>query len=202
MNETSKVILVDEDDVETGIMDKMEAHSRGLLHRAFSVFIVNREGNMLLHERAGGKYHSAGLWTNACCSHPMPGEGIKAAAERRLQEEMGFSCELQQIDSLKYFVKFDNGLIEYEYDHLLLGLYDGPILADPDEVKDFRFVDINGIDRLLKEDCEQFTFWFRLAFPLVKSHLQVSQKRPVNVLHESESIKTAENALNKSTHTH
>ena len=114
----AEVILVDENDVQTGVMEKMQAHREGLLHRAFSVFILNHKGEMLLQKRAGNKYHSAGLWSNACCSHPAPGESTMQAATRRLQEEMGFSCELKETGSFIYAVQFENGLIENEYDQI------------------------------------------------------------------------------------
>ncbi len=170
--QTLEVILVDDDGRETGIMEKLEAHQKGVLHRAFSVFIMNSAGGMLLHQRASQKYHSGGLWTNACCSHPQPGESIAGAAGRRLQEEMGFSCDLQEFDYLVYFARFENGLTEYEYDHLLIGVYDGPVSPDPEEVQDSRFFALEEIDTLLKEDPEMFTFWFRLAYPLVKGYLK------------------------------
>lgn len=168
----SEVILVDDEGRETGVMEKLEAHQRGVLHRAFSVFIMNSSGEMLLHQRASGKYHSGDLWTNACCSHPRPGENIREAAARRLTEEMGFQCDLEEFDYLVYFARFANGLIEYEYDHLLIGTYDGPVLPDPGEVQDYRFFTLAEIENLLKEDPQRFTFWFRLAFPLVRTYLK------------------------------
>ncbi|HEY0899855.1 MAG TPA: isopentenyl-diphosphate Delta-isomerase [Sphingobacteriaceae bacterium] len=171
----SEVILVDDEGRETGIMEKLEAHHKGALHRAFSVFIVDTQGRMLLHKRAAHKYHSPDLWTNACCSHPKPGESILEAANRRLQEEMGFSCALHEFDFIKYFAKFDNGLIEHEYDHLLLGEYDGPVQPDPEEVSDYRFFTLQELDEQLKANPLQFTFWFRLAYPLAKEHLRANK---------------------------
>ncbi|HEY1025618.1 MAG TPA: isopentenyl-diphosphate Delta-isomerase [Sphingobacteriaceae bacterium] len=167
----TQVILVDENDRQTGIMEKLEAHKKGLLHRAFSVFVINAEGKMLLHKRAADKYHSPGLWTNACCSHPAPEESVMGAANRRLQEEMGFSCDLTEVDSMKYFARFDSGLIEHEFDHLILGLYDGDLSPDPREVSDYGYFSIGEIDQKLRENKHEFTFWFRLAFPLIKTHL-------------------------------
>ena len=120
----SKVILVDENDVEKGIMDKMEAHQKGVLHRAFSVFVFNYAGELLLQQRADHKYHSGGLWTNTCCSHPAPGEKIADAAVRRLYEEMGFNCELAHSFSFIYKAHFQNGLTEYEFDHVYIGYSD------------------------------------------------------------------------------
>lgn len=165
------VILVDDNDQQTGVMEKLEAHRKGALHRAFSIFIINDEGKMLLQKRAAGKYHSAGLWTNACCSHPMPGESVASAARRRLQEELGFDCDVSFVDSLKYFVRFEDGLTEHEFDHLLLGYYNGPISPNPDEVGECRYYSLPEIDQLLLDDELQFTFWFRLAYPLMKLHL-------------------------------
>lgn len=173
--QTSEVILVDDDGRETGIMEKLEAHHKGALHRAFSVFIVDSQGRMLLHKRASHKYHSPDLWTNACCSHPKPGESILEAANRRLQEEMGFSCELHEFDFIKYFAKFDNDLIEHEYDHLLVGEYDGPVKPDPEEVSEYRFFTAEELQQELKANPSQFTFWFRLAYPLVKEHLRTNK---------------------------
>lgn len=167
-----KVILVDDNDQPIGMMEKIEAHQKGLLHRAFSVFIMNDQNQMLLHKRASGKYHSEGLWTNACCSHPMPGESTLEAAVRRLKEEMGFSCELRAIDHIIYQVQFENGLIEHEYDHIFLGYYDGEIHANPEEVSEYTFCSFEEIDNWLEKNEEHFTVWFRIAYPLVKRHLE------------------------------
>ena len=167
----TEVILVDQEDQEIGAMEKLEAHRQGLLHRAFSVFILNKEGEMLLHQRASQKYHSPDLWTNACCSHPAPGETTLDAAKRRLQEEMGFSCELTEIDSFVYRVQFENGLIEHEYDHLFLGFYSGEIKNNPQEVRGYKFLTLSEIDRLLDENEEAFSFWFRIAYPQIKEYL-------------------------------
>jgi len=167
----TQVILVDENDMPTGVMEKLEAHRKGLLHRAFSVFIVNSKGEMLLQRRALTKYHSPDLWTNACCSHPQPGETTFDAATRRLQEEMGFTCKLQEIDRILYQAEFDNGLIEHEYDHILLGFHDDQIIINPDEVSEYKFVSLKELDDLLVSDNEKFTYWFRIAYPLVKKHV-------------------------------
>jgi isopentenyl-diphosphate delta-isomerase len=163
----SQVILVNELDKETGVMEKMEAHEKGLLHRAFSVFITNEKGEMLLHQRALDKYHSGGLWTNACCSHPQPGETVAAAAHRRLKEEMGFDCELKDLFQFTYRTEFHNGLIEHEYDHVLVGIYNGIIHPDPQEVNDFRYLPVKTILQQIQDTPAQFTSWFRLAFPRV-----------------------------------
>src|SRR5687767_9845264 len=134
---SDQVILVNENDEQLGVMDKMEAHHKGVLHRAFSIFIFNTKGEMLLQQRAEHKYHSGGLWTNACCSHPAPGEETNDAAERRLQEEMGFSTSLVKVLDFTYRAEFDNGLVEHEFDHVYLGLYNGDIHPNPDEVQNY-----------------------------------------------------------------
>lgn len=163
-NSNPLVILVDEQDNELGVMDKMQAHITPVLHRAFSIFIFNNKNEMLLQQRASGKYHSGGLWTNACCSHPQPGEDTGAAALRRLKEEMGFETPLEKAFSFVYQAAFDNGLTEYEYDHVFTGFYDGAIQPDPEEVSHYRFLPMEEIKEMLKENPEQFTVWFRLAF--------------------------------------
>lgn len=162
-----QVILVNEADEAIGAMEKMEAHRKGVLHRAFSVFIFNNNHEMLLQQRADNKYHSAGLWTNACCSHPAPGEETKAAALRRLEEEMGFSVPLEKIFSFTYRAPFANGLIEHEYDHVFVGKYDGPVRPDPSEVKNFVFKSMGEIEKLVEERPGDFTAWFIIAFPKV-----------------------------------
>lgn len=168
----SQVILVNEQDEATGVMEKMEAHRQGVLHRAFSVFILNEAGEMLLQQRALGKYHSGGLWTNTCCSHPLPGETVEAAAHRRLFEEMGFDCALTSLFNFTYRTEFDNGLIEHEFDHVLAGTYNGAVNPDPAEVNTYRYLSLDTVSRLLQEDPAQFTSWFQLAFPKVVSHLK------------------------------
>jgi len=167
----AQVILVNEQDEVTGVMEKMEAHRKGLLHRAFSVFILNDTGEMLLQQRALDKYHSGGLWTNACCSHPFPGETVAQAAHRRLFEEMGFDCPLSELFQFTYRTDFDNGLIEHEYDHVLIGTFNGTINPNPQEVNDYRYMPVETITRLLQEQPAQFTSWFKLAFPKLIEHL-------------------------------
>ncbi|HEY6899238.1 MAG TPA: isopentenyl-diphosphate Delta-isomerase [Puia sp.] len=162
-----EVILVSEDDTPLGAMEKMEAHQKALLHRAFSVFIFNTRGEMLLQQRAPGKYHSAGLWTNACCSHPRPGEDTREAALRRLHEELGFTTPLQKIFDFTYRSEFDNGLTEYEFDHVFTGTYDQGVYPNPLEVSDYRYLPLQDIFTALERSPEQFTTWFHLAFPLV-----------------------------------
>lgn len=166
------VILVNEQDEPVGTMEKLEAHRKGLLHRAFSVFVMNEQGEMLLQQRALDKYHSGGLWTNTCCSHPLPDEDILAAAHRRLQEEMGFDCPLEEIFSFTYRAEFDNGLTEHEFDHVLVGQYNGTILPDPAEVHAYKFVSPAAIQHMLDEEPDTFTHWFHLAFPKITAYLE------------------------------
>lgn len=165
------VILVNERDEEVGTMEKMEAHRKALLHRAFSIFIFNGRGEMLLQRRALTKYHSGGLWTNACCSHPRPGEMVAAAATRRLKEELGFVTKLKQAFSFIYKAPFDNGLTEHEYDHVLTGGYDGRIHPDSDEVSDYCYKSMEEIRDNLSSHPKKYTEWFRIAFPRLEEYL-------------------------------
>ena len=162
-----QVILVDDKDTEIGLMEKMEAHEKALLHRAFSVFIFNKDGEMLLQQRSFSKYHSAGLWTNACCSHPRPGESTSDAAVRRLKEEMGFETAVTKIFDFTYKASFENGLTEYEFDHVFAGTYNGDIKANTDEVHDFSFKPMQLIATELRQNNELYTAWFHIAFPKI-----------------------------------
>jgi isopentenyl-diphosphate delta-isomerase len=164
-----QVILVNETDQELGFMEKMEAHEKAFLHRAFSVFIFNEAGEMLLHQRADNTNHSANLWTNTCCSHPKPGEVTKSAAHRRLQEEMGFDTPLEKAFDFVYKAPFDNGLTEYEFDHVFIGRYQGTIQPNPLEVKDYAFRTFENVDQLIATKPMLFTSWFLIAFPKVKA---------------------------------
>lgn len=166
------VILVDEFDVQTGVMEKMEVHQKALLHRAFSIFIFNGKGEMLLQKRADKKYHSAGLWTNACCSHPKPGEETLAAAEIRLQEEMGFNTQLKKAFNFVYKAPFDNGLTEYEFDHVFTGTYDGAIVPNAEEVSDYCFKPVDEIKNSIQSHPKKYTEWFKIAFPKMEAYLQ------------------------------
>ncbi|MEP7258823.1 MAG: isopentenyl-diphosphate Delta-isomerase [Flavitalea sp.] len=163
-----QVILVNEADEPIGVMDKMEAHRKALLHRAFSIFIFNSRGEMLLQQRADNKYHSPGLWTNACCSHPSPGEETAVAASRRLKEEMGFTTTIEEALSFTYKTTFSNGLTEFEFDHVFTGIYDETIVPDKEEVKDFCFKSVLEISQELDKYPLQYTSWFHIAFPQVK----------------------------------
>ena len=165
----TEVILVNEHDVQTGTMEKMEAHRKGLLHRAFSIFIFNREGEFLLQQRADAKYHNGGMWTNTCCSHPLPGEPVLSAANRRLSEEMGFMTALVPAFTFIYKASFPNGLTEHEFDHVFTGVYDGIVKADKTEVSDFCFKKIGDIEASLQTHPQKYTEWFKIALPQIKS---------------------------------
>jgi isopentenyl-diphosphate delta-isomerase len=171
-----EVILVNEDDKATGTMEKMEAHRKGLLHRAFSVFIFNSKKEMLLQQRATNKYHSGGLWTNTCCSHPLPGEETTKGAELRLFEEMGFNAALEEVFHFIYRHNFENGLTEFEFDHVFVGYYDGSVYPDQDEACDYCFMSMDDIESSLAAHPEEFSAWFQIAFPMMKKWFQSSGK--------------------------
>ena len=165
---SATVILVNENDEEIGTMDKMEAHQQAKLHRAFSVFIFNDHGEVLLQQRAAHKYHSGGLWTNACCSHPAPGEKTIDAATRRLLEEMGFGTSLTKIFDFTYRAEFENGLTEHEYDHVFLGIYNGEVNPDPEEVQNYCYKSMEELRTNMAEDPGAYTAWFHIAMPLLE----------------------------------
>jgi isopentenyl-diphosphate delta-isomerase len=156
-----EIVLVDRDDNEIGIAEKLETHRRGDLHRAFSVLIWDSAGRLLLQRRQIGKYHSGGLWTNSCCGHPRPGERSGDAALRRLGEEMGFACALTPIGTFLYRAELDDGLVEHELVHLFRGTYDGPIAPNPDECDGFNWLAPDAIHREIAAAPETFTVWFR-----------------------------------------
>jgi isopentenyl-diphosphate delta-isomerase len=166
------VILVDEHNREVGLMEKMEAHHKGLLHRAFSVFVFNENGELLLQRRAFGKYHSEGLWTNTCCSHPFPGESILEAGKRRLFEEMGFTCELSEVFAFIYKAELENGLIEHELDHVLVGFSEETPHLNLEEVSAFKWMSVDEIKADMKENPLQYTAWFRILIEEHKSKIQ------------------------------
>jgi isopentenyl-diphosphate Delta-isomerase len=172
----TEVILVNEKDEQVGVLEKLQAHQKGLLHRAFSVFIFNSKGEMLLQQRAKNKYHSGGLWSNACCGHPYPDEEIVSAAARRLHEEMGFTTSLVRAFDFTYKISFENGLIENEFDHVFVGHYDGEIQANPDEVSDYSFKSMIDIRRDLLDTSMKYTAWFRIAFPRVEEWLKMVEQ--------------------------
>ena len=162
-----QVILVDVHDRELGMAGKTEAHQKGWLHRAFSIFIFNTAGDMLLQQRALNKYHSGGLWSNACCGHPFPGEETEQAANRRLKEELGIEIPLKNLFSFMYRAEVNQGLIEHEIDHVFTGELDGELSIDRKEIADISFRDMPGLKRSVQEDPEKYTTWFRLAFPKI-----------------------------------
>lgn len=170
------VVLVDEKNRAVGTMDKLQAHVEGRLHRAFSVFLIDDTGRLLLQQRAASKYHSAGLWTNACCSHPRLGESIAEAAARRLGEEMGIVTALREGFSFIYRAELTNGLIEHELDHVLFGVWNGPATPNPDEVSDWRYMSIESLDLDLQQYPERYTAWLRACWEQVLNHLGHKRK--------------------------
>lgn len=171
-----QLVLVDVLDRQVGTANKDCCHAEGLLHRAFSVFLV-RDGEVLLQRRAFGKYHSGGLWTNACCSHPREGEAVVDAATRRLREELGvFGCTLREVGSFVYRCQFTEHLFEFEYDHVLLGVYDeevhGALAPDPSEVMATRWVSADELAAELTSDPDRFTAWFMTAAPMVLAEMR------------------------------
>jgi isopentenyl-diphosphate delta-isomerase len=161
------VILVDENDRALGTMEKMEAHQKGLLHRAFSIFIFNDKGELLLQKRASTKYHSAGLWTNTCCSHPHPGEETLAAAKRRLKEEMGIDALLIHKTSFVYKTNFDNGLTEHEFDHVYIGNYNKNPVLNENEAEEYKWMSLENTKKDIHKCPENFTSWFIIAMEKV-----------------------------------
>jgi len=164
------VVLVNEQDEQVGVREKLRAHVDGTLHRAFSVFVFNSDGNLLLQQRHPGKYHSGGLWSNTCCSHPRPGEAVEAAAQRRLQEEMGFDCGLERLFGFVYKTQLDHDLYEHEYDHVFVGRYDGAPIPNDVEVSGWRWVRPEVLRSSVAEDPRRYTYWFRLALDRVLTH--------------------------------
>jgi isopentenyl-diphosphate delta-isomerase len=158
-----EVILINEFDQEIGTANKLEAHLKGFLHRAISVFIINSKGEYLLQQRANQKYHSPGLWSNTCCSHPKPKENNLDAANRRLYEEMGISCELKFSFSFQYKIKFENGLIENEFDHVFVGKTDKLPVINPREVMNWKYLSETQIKSELKLYPEKYTYWFPIC---------------------------------------
>ena len=165
------VVLVDRNDNPMGLMPKLEAHEKGVLHRAFSVFILNQKSQLMLQRRALDKYHSPGLWTNTCCSHPRESESIIEAGLRRLKEEMGFTTPLEPMFSFIYKSKFDNGLTEHEFDHVLLGYYDKPPFINAIEVSEWKWMSLEKIILEIKNKPEDFTVWFKIIFERFYNHI-------------------------------
>ena len=166
-----KVVLVNEKDEKIGLMPKMEAHEKALLHRDFSVFVFNDKNELMIQQRALHKYHSPGLWTNTCCSHQRDGESNIDAGKRRLQEEMGFSTDLKETISFIYKAPFDNGLTEHEYDHMLLGKYNGEPNINPDEVAAWKWMSMEAVEKDMKDNPAIYTAWFKIIFDKFQEHL-------------------------------
>ena len=166
-----KVILVNEKDEPIGLMPKMEAHEKALLHRAFSVFVMNANGETMLQQRAKDKYHSPLLWTNTCCSHQREGESNIDAGKRRLMEEMGFTTELKELFSFVYKAPFDNGLTEHEFDHVMVGYFENEPNINPEEVADWKWMQPEDIKKDIAENPDEYTAWFKIIFERFYSHL-------------------------------
>jgi isopentenyl-diphosphate delta-isomerase len=167
-----EVILVNTQDEPIGSMEKMEAHRLGFLHRAFSVFVFNSHGELLLQRRAESKYHSGGLWTNTCCSHPRPGEETHDAANRRLKEEMGMQCKLTPCFTFIYKISFSNGLTEHELDHVYVGRTDEGPEINMDEVSDWKYISINELKKDLKKNPSHYTEWFKISIDRILQYLK------------------------------
>ncbi|MFN3941924.1 MAG: isopentenyl-diphosphate Delta-isomerase [Flavobacterium sp.] len=163
-NNQEMVILVDENDQPIGTMEKIEAHEKAVLHRAFSVFIINQKGEIMLQQRASHKYHSPLLWTNTCCSHQRVGETNLEAGKRRLQEEMGFEVPLKELFHFIYKAPFDNGLTEHELDHVMIGYYNEEPNINPEEVESWKWMGIENIRKDMTENPEIYTVWFKIIF--------------------------------------
>ena len=162
MSETNDLmVLVDEDDRVVGTGEKLKTHRSGALHRAFSVIVWNSAGELLLQQRSAGKYHSGSLWTNACCGHPGPDEDVAAAANTRLRQEMGFECPLEPLGRIRYRAELDNGLTEHELVHVFRGIYDGPVVPNPQEADDYRWTTLEDVQSDMAAHPQRFTAWFR-----------------------------------------
>lgn len=164
------LILVDDKDKPWGKLEKLLVHQLGLLHRAFSVFIFNSKGQLLLQQRANEKYHSGGLWTNTCCSHPRFGEEISWAIDRRLQEEMGMSCKTDFAFNFIYKTKFENGLIEHEFDHVYFGTSDDLPVHEKTEVQNWKYISLENLEEEILSHPENFTAWLKICLPQIKNH--------------------------------
>lgn len=171
------VILVNEKDEPIGLMPKMEAHEKALLHRAFSVFVMNAKGETMLQQRAKDKYHSPLLWTNTCCSHQREGESNIDAGKRRLMEEMGFTTELKELFNFVYKASFDNGLTEHEFDHVMVGYFENEPNINPEEVADWKWMHPKDIKTDIAENPEDYTAWFKIIFERFFNH--ITENNPV-----------------------
>ena len=171
-----QVILVDEYDNKIGLMPKMEAHEKALLHRAFSVFVFNDKNELMLQQRAMHKYHTPGLWTNTCCSHQRDGESNLEAGKRRLQEEMGFVTDLEEKTSFIYKAPFDNGLTEHEYDHVMVGYYNDNPNINPDEVASWKWMSLEAVKTDIAENPQFYTAWFKIIFEKFYEFINVNKQ--------------------------
>ena len=171
-----QVILVNEKDEQIGLMPKMEAHEKAVLHRAFSVFIFNSKNELMLQQRAAHKYHSPLLWTNTCCSHQRDGESNIQAGTRRLQEEMGFECDLKETTSFIYKAPFDNGLTEHELDHIMVGYYENPPVINLDEVEAWKWMPLEAVKADIKQQPELYTEWFKIIFENFYKHINTNNE--------------------------
>lgn len=171
-----QVILVNENDEPIGQMGKLQAHEEARLHRAFSVFILNDNNELMLQQRAGHKYHSPLLWTNTCCSHQRMGETSLSAGKRRLEEEMGFVTELKELFSFIYKAPFDNGLTEHEFDHVMIGYYNDEPRINPDEVADWKWENLDDVREDIQRNPEIYTAWFKVIFDRFYHHLEAQKK--------------------------
>lgn len=168
MVKEDKIVLVDELDNETGVDLKSNIHKQGTLHRAFSILIFNKEDKLLIQKRASNKYHSGGLWTNTCCSHQREGEILNDSIHRRLIEELGFDTELKEIFKFSYKVRFNNGLIENEVDHVYFGDYNKKITPNPQEIEDYKWVSLDFLFEDIKNNPDYYTYWFKLILEKLK----------------------------------
>ena len=169
------VVLVNENDQQVGIMEKMAAHIVPRLHRAFSIFIFNSKGELLLQQRALSKYHSPGLWTNTCCSHPRNGESLQQATTRRLKEEMGLSCDMHEVFTFIYKAPVGLGLIEHEFDHVWFGQSDDTPLINTEEVEAYKYMSLDDISNDMRQHPESYTEWFKISFDEIKKHVNHAQ---------------------------
>ena len=167
-----QVILVNEKDEQIGLMPKMEAHEKAVLHRAFSVFVFNKNNELMLQQRAAHKYHSPLLWTNTCCSHQRNGETNIEAGKRRLQEEMGFVCEVEEVTSFIYKAPFDNGLTEHELDHVMIGYSNEEPVINPDEVESWKWMTIEDVKIDMEKHPDIYTIWFKIIFDKFYHYLE------------------------------
>ncbi len=159
---TKNVILVDQNDKEIGVMEKLEAHEKGLLHRAFSIFIFNKKGELLLQQRDSKKYHSGSLWTNTVCSHPEPNKNLYECVQNRMIEEMGFNTPVKEIFTFLYKSGYENGLTEHEFDHVFIGFYDKNPEPNPEEVMNLKWISVEDVIFDMKNNPEIYTSWFKI----------------------------------------